>query len=145
MSYERRRLVELACMLIREDPGARLTTLAGRCGVSVSTLGRAVRGATGGSVRRWRGELRLALAAKELVGTPLRTVKEVSATLGFAAPRAFARWFRRSTGLSPAEYRAASRRNPASAADVVDAGSRGDLPKRPAGVRSQSLGGGTYG
>ncbi len=90
---------------LEQVPSARVAALAQACGVSPPTLARAVRAETGLSYRRWQHIVRLEQAACLLRHGTARSVKEVSADLGFVSQQGFTRWLKRATGLTPTAYR----------------------------------------
>jgi len=105
MAYLRTTLLELAHGYLSRSPGIKLVDLARVCSVSVVTLARAMRTEDGRTYRAWHRELLESAAKEYLVGLPPRSIKEISASLGFSRSSSFARWFCRQTGLSPTAYR----------------------------------------
>lgn len=77
-------------------------TLAKRCGVSTSTLGRHIRATTGQTPHDWVRKLRMARALELL--TDGTSVKETAAELGYKSPYHFARDFRDNRGYPPSEH-----------------------------------------
>ena len=90
---------------LQRTPLARLAAVAKGCGVSAATLSRAVRGETGLSYRLWQQSHIQTKAEALLRQVPSRSVKEISAELGFASQQSFARWLRRQCGIAPVSYR----------------------------------------
>lgn len=60
----------------------------------------------GHSLRLWHQALLLSAALQQLTCQAPRTMKEISAILGFSSQGAFTRWFRRQTGDVPTAFRA---------------------------------------
>ena len=86
------------------DPGDRSTISqwAVRLALGERTLSRLIERETGLSFGRWRQQLHLLIAIRELAaGAP---VQRVSETLGYESVTAFITMFRRALGLSPARY-----------------------------------------
>ena len=104
--YLQHTIVEDARRYLARHSLARQAAIAEACGVSIGSLRRAVQAVTGLRLREWRRHHLRAAAERDLSQPVSRSVKEVSAELGFASQQAFARWFRRQTGLSPSAYRA---------------------------------------
>lgn len=115
-SLERwRRRLERAATLIstRLDDPPLLEELAMAAAVSPFHFHRIWRALTRETVGQTVLRLRLE-ASKELLQTKDATVAETAIAVGFATPQSFARAFRRHTGMTPTEHRAAS--TPTSAA-----------------------------
>ncbi|MER7764397.1 AraC family transcriptional regulator [Streptomyces sp. NPDC097619] len=90
-----------------EGPGLSVADCAQRLGVSPGSLHALVKQATG----RTPGQLirqRQTLEAKRLLAATDLTVRQVGRAAGFADPAYFCRFFRRETGLTPGEFRAAA-------------------------------------
>lgn len=101
------RLLRL-CEALLEQPGSRLSLedWAARSGASPRTLARLFQQETGLSFRRWRERARLADAVARLAsGEP---VAQVAARLGYDSASAFTAMFRRSLGVPPQRYLAAT-------------------------------------
>ena len=81
-----------------------LEALAARAGMSVRSLGRRFRGATGEAPAAYQRSLRIEAARRMLERTTKR-IEEIVYAVGYDDPRSFARLFRRETGASPGEYR----------------------------------------
>lgn len=77
-------------------------------GCSVRTLTRASLAATGRTAKQLVDD-RVALEAKRLLAHSDLPVAEVARTLGFTEPTNFGRFFSRTVGQSPGQFRAASR------------------------------------
>jgi AraC family transcriptional regulator len=109
-SLERwRRRLERAATLIstRLDDPPLLEELATAAAVSPFHFHRIWRALTRETVGQTVLRLRLE-ASKELLQTKDATVAETAISVGFATPQSFARAFRRHTGMTPTEHRAAS-------------------------------------
>jgi AraC-like DNA-binding protein len=89
-------------------------------GCSVRTLTRASLSATGRTAKQLVDE-RVALEAKRLLAESDLPVAEVGARLGFTEATNFGRFFARTAGLSPGQFRAESRRLAAEAQDATAA------------------------
>lgn len=83
-----------------------LSELAELCNLSVRQLLRAFRASRGCTVGDYIAQRRAELAKRKLQGPD--SVKAVARGLGFSSPASFTYAFRRSTGLTPREYRAQS-------------------------------------
>lgn len=105
MAYDPGTLLAAAQRHLQRTPMARLAAVAKACGVSTPTLARAVRTESGLTYRRWQQQLARDAAERLLRDSPPCSIKEVSATLGFAHPRSFARWLKRQTGRTPSTFR----------------------------------------
>ncbi|MEU6644550.1 AraC family transcriptional regulator [Saccharomonospora sp. NPDC046836] len=90
------------------DPGdtRSLPAWAGRLGVSERTIARAFRTETGLSFTGWQAAVR-AQRAVLLLASGMR-VEEVAERLGYGSASAFGAAFRRTTGLTPGQFRNAS-------------------------------------
>jgi AraC-like DNA-binding protein len=86
-------------------------------GCSVRTLTRASLSATGRTAKQLVDD-RVALEAKRLLADSDLPVAEIGARLGFSEPTNFGRFFTRTAGSSPGQFRAESRR---AAAELQDA------------------------
>jgi transcriptional regulator GlxA family with amidase domain len=103
-------LVLAADRLLREDL-ARPLDLAGlarKLGVSVKTLGRRFRSATGLPPAQFHRRLRLE-AAQRLLRAGRASIARIAERVGYDDERAFRRAFERDFGVSPARFRAAAR------------------------------------
>ena len=105
MTYCSRDVMHGARKVLAEEGFSPMATVAKKCGVSVGHLGRVVRLHTGASYREWRQQLVLAKATQLLRTQDVRSIKEVSALLGFSTPQSFSRWFRCAVGMPPTQYR----------------------------------------
>ncbi len=83
-------------------------------GCSVRTLTRASLAATGRTAKQLVDE-RVALEAKRLLAESELPVAEIGARIGFREPTNFGRFFARTVGASPGQFRAESRRAAAEA------------------------------
>jgi AraC-like DNA-binding protein len=82
-----------------------VTELARQTGMSERSLRRHFRAETGISVGGYVGHARMIKAMQMLVEDRGRSVSEVSISVGFDNPSAFACAFRRATGVSPVQFR----------------------------------------
>jgi AraC-like DNA-binding protein len=116
-------------------------------GCSVRTLTRASLAATGRTAKQFLDD-RVALEAKRLLAESELPVADIGARLGFREPTNFGRFFTRTVGVTPGQFRAESRR---AAAEAVESGTttppaqplaaalakagaeRGRVPREPAG------------
>jgi len=78
--------------------------LAERAGVSVRTLGRALKERVGASPMQYYRKLRLQAARNALFYSDV-PIQDVASTCGFASPEVFSRTFRDHFGVSPREFR----------------------------------------
>jgi AraC-like DNA-binding protein len=90
--------------VVTEQAPIDLNDLASRLGVGPRSLQRALIG-EGTNFRELVDEARVDAAAHLLMVRPDLSVKEVAIRIGFGGTSAFARAFRRRTGLSPSDYR----------------------------------------
>lgn len=81
-----------------------LGELAAICGISLGHLMRSFKASTGWSLHQFISDERMK-AAKGMLVSEKFTSKEISARLGFGNPAYFTTAFRRSTGLTPKEFR----------------------------------------
>jgi AraC-like DNA-binding protein len=97
------RLKRIAAVLAK-DPSDRSTLAewAGRVALSESSLARLVVRETGLSFGRWRQQLHLIVALREL--TSGASVQQVSADLGYDSVAAFITMFKKALGKPPARY-----------------------------------------
>jgi AraC-like DNA-binding protein len=91
----------LGCLAPAVLPWAELRAATG---LSRPHLDRLFRLHSGHSVRAWCDQ-RLTDRACTALGDPGAAVKRIAGDLGFSDPSHFCRWFRRQTGISPAEWR----------------------------------------
>jgi AraC-like DNA-binding protein len=98
-----RRLRRIAAALA-DDPADRstLSEWAGRVALSESSLARLVVKETGLTFGRWRQQLHLIVALRELASGA--TVQQVSAQLGYESVSAFITMFKKALGKPPAKY-----------------------------------------
>ena len=82
--------------------------IAKRCGMSVVTLRRRFRAATGQSLHACAVHNRLALARRLLTETT-EHIKNIAEQLGYSDVFFFSKQFRRHTGMAPAAFRASAR------------------------------------
>lgn len=83
--------------------------IARECSLSASRFAHLFQAVTGESPARYLDSLRIWKAQELLIGTA-KSVKEISAEVGFRDPLYFSRAFRRKVGLSPKAFRKDSRR-----------------------------------
>jgi len=97
------RLKKIATMLA-ENPSDRRTLAewARRVGLSESSLARLIVSETGLTFGRWRQQLHLIVALREL--TSGASVQQVSADLGYESVAAFITMFKKALGKPPAKY-----------------------------------------
>src|SRR5262249_44050836 len=97
------RLRRIAAALA-EDPADRITLAewAGRVALSESSLARLVIKETGLTFGRWRQQLHLIVAIRELAAGA--SVQQVSADLGYESVTAFITMFKKALGKPPAKY-----------------------------------------
>jgi AraC-like DNA-binding protein len=76
-------------------------------GASGRTLARVIERETQTTFARWRNQLRIAHAARQLASG--RRVAEVAHACGFSTPSAFVAAFRRSVGVTPGTYSTSAR------------------------------------
>ncbi len=116
MTTERRKLLQVASAIAREDDGdVSLAALAARSGWSKFHLQRRFRRFAGETPKQFAGRVRLDRAAAELLASEA-TILAIALDAGFAGPEVFARAFRRRFGCSPREFRQAVRLEPGQAA-----------------------------
>lgn len=82
-----------------------MTELTRQAGMSERSLRRHFRAETGISVATYLGQARMIRAMQLLLEDRARSVSEVSISVGFKSPSAFACAFRRATGMSPGRFR----------------------------------------
>ncbi|MGW3962348.1 AraC family transcriptional regulator [Amycolatopsis sp. NPDC005003] len=106
-SAQRDPVVGRALRLLHEDPAAPWTvgTLAGRAGVSRSTLAKRFAELVGEPPLTHLTRHRMALAADLLVARTTATVSEVARSVGYADAFGFSAAFKRVRGVTPSEYR----------------------------------------
>lgn len=87
-----------------EGQSVRIADLAEIAEVSAGHLTRTFKRATGKTVHEFVEEVRLE-RAKTLLEVGAAPLKQIAATLGFSSPSSFSLAFRRSTGVTPGQYR----------------------------------------
>lgn len=97
-----RRAVEFLMANLDSVSMAELTR---RTGMSERSFRRHFRAETGVSVGTYLGQARMIRARQLLLEDRARSVSEVSISVGFNSPSAFASAFRRATGMSPGQFR----------------------------------------
>jgi AraC-like DNA-binding protein len=112
----------LPCMQLPSSPGliravefllanldsVSVAEFAHQAGMSERSLRRHFRAETGTSIANYLGHTRMIKAMQLLIDDRGRSVSEVSISVGFNNPSAFACAFRRATGMSPVQFRASS-------------------------------------
>ena len=78
-----------------------------KCSLTPGYFGELVKTETGKTAQDFIGDA-IVKRAKELLNTPSISISEVAYTLGFGYPQHFVRFFKRKTGKTPTEYRAAA-------------------------------------
>jgi AraC family transcriptional regulator len=73
--------------------------------MSERSLRRHFRAETGTSIGSYLGPARMIQAMQILIDDRARSISEVSISVGFNNPSAFAYAFRRATGMSPVQFR----------------------------------------
>jgi len=105
MRHDCHQLVDAAMRLMAGVPARPLVEVASLCGVSRHTLMRAF----SCSVALPCGEVRRRCIGRKMQAlmraTPPKSIKEISAELGFATPRSLARWVKHENGLVPRALR----------------------------------------
>jgi AraC family transcriptional regulator len=101
-AWQQRRIVEFIEEHIAED--FPLTTLAGLAQLSTYHFARAFKRSFGIPPHRYHTNRRIE-RARALLADPRTSVAEVALELGFSGASAFAATFRRTTGLTPTDYR----------------------------------------
>ncbi|MGB8362996.1 MAG: helix-turn-helix domain-containing protein [Rhizomicrobium sp.] len=81
-----------------------MSELSRLCGISQSHLMRSFKASTGWQIHKYIAEERLN-AAKRMLAEDEFSLKEISARLGFCSPAYFATAFRRTTGMTPMDFR----------------------------------------
>ncbi|MGW4064590.1 AraC family transcriptional regulator [Amycolatopsis sp. NPDC004747] len=106
-SAQRDPVVGRALRLLHDDPAAPWTVgaLAGRAGVSRSTLAKRFAGLVGEPPLTYLTRRRMALAADLLVERATATVSEVARSVGYADAFGFSAAFKRIRGVTPSEFR----------------------------------------
>ena len=105
MAYALASLFGQVFSLLVQNPHTTLSSISRALDVERHTIERAVRLSTGRPFRQLRREILFSATSKHLQGEPGESIKEISFALGFRSPRAFARFVRHSSGLSPSEFR----------------------------------------
>lgn len=102
-------LVIEAQEVLRTSKGElRMPAVAARLGISLRSLNRRFRQATGLTPQQWLQRQRLE-TARELLRTSNLSINEIAGTLGYLDPAYFGRQFREQMKQSPREYRLAVR------------------------------------
>jgi len=102
VSAEPRLAVIVKALATNPADRATLGVWASRVAMSESSLGRLVVQETGLTFGRWRQQLHLMVAIRELSNGA--TVQQVSADLGYASVASFITMFKRALGQPPAKY-----------------------------------------
>jgi AraC-like DNA-binding protein/mannose-6-phosphate isomerase-like protein (cupin superfamily) len=100
-----RTLIRVVEFLMSNLDSVSVADLAGQAGMSERSLRRHFRGETGIPVSTYLGHARMVKAMQMLAEDRTRSVAEVSVSVGFNNPSAFACAFRRATGMSPTQFR----------------------------------------
>jgi AraC-like DNA-binding protein len=98
-------LVRAVEFLLANLDSASVAELARHAGMSERSLRRHFRAETGTSVGSYLGRARMIKAMQMLIEDRGRSISEVSISVGFDNPSAFACAFRRATGMSPVQFR----------------------------------------
>jgi AraC-like DNA-binding protein len=98
-------LVRAVEFLLANLDSASVAELSRHAGMSERSLRRHFRAETGTSVGRYVGRTRMIKAMQMLIEDRGRSISEVSISVGFDNPSAFACAFRRATGMSPVQFR----------------------------------------
>lgn len=101
MAFQRDHLVTLATDLLRDLPALTAAVLASRLGVERHTLQRALKAAGLSFARLKQATVLDRLQRHCLANTAPEALKQVWAAMGFTSASSFARYVRRSTGMSP--------------------------------------------
>ena len=101
-----RQKIEKARIYMKEHVGENISVeqLAANLNISYSWFRKAFREYTGYAPAKYFQELRIQRAKQMLVGTPL-SAKEIAVELGYGSAEYFYCMFKKSTGLTPHEYR----------------------------------------
>lgn len=110
MSYNTELLVRRAANIMVMDPYVKLSDLSQALGVERHTLGRAVLAVSGTTFRKLRRRLILERAMRYFHDEPNLSLKEVAARLGFSSARAFTRYVKCATGLTPSALQSSAAR-----------------------------------
>lgn len=105
-----RQKIEKARIYMKEHVGENISVeqLAADLNISYSWFRKAFREYTGYAPAKYFQELRIQRAKQMLVGTPL-SAKEIAVELGYGSAEYFYCMFKKSTGLTPHEYRSYGR------------------------------------
>jgi AraC-like DNA-binding protein len=101
-------LIRVVEFLLANLDSVSVPELARQAGMSERSLRRHFRAETGTSIGSYLGHTRMIKAMQMLLDDRARSVSEVSISVGFNNPSAFACAFRRATGMSPVQFRASS-------------------------------------
>ncbi len=96
--------IQKAVEFLSKDPSCTLPDLAHCCGISMSRLSHLFKDETGLTVKNYRLDQRLDLAAEMLASTDL-PIKEIAYAAGYHHTSSFARAFKTHFSLSPNRYR----------------------------------------
>lgn len=110
MSYILSEVASLVTAAIEASPRKTLDQICNVLSIERHTATQALTLFCGKPFRRLQQDVLIERAVALLLDSPQSTVKEVACRLGYESPRAFARFFRSWTGVSPTEYRAAGKR-----------------------------------
>ena len=104
MSGQRDFRIHKAIQVLTKDPCRTLPELAEKCQISTSRLSQLFKDDIGVSVKHYRLDCRLQIAAEILVSTD-RPIKEIAYAAGYRHSSSFVRAFNTHFGLSPTCYR----------------------------------------
>jgi transcriptional regulator GlxA family with amidase domain len=105
MSYALNAIVDQLSKEVRANPHVTLKEVCQRLNVERHSVERAFRQKTGHSFREMRRDALLDLARDLPTSQPHLSVKEIAARAGYQSAQAFARSFKKSTGIAPHEFR----------------------------------------
>jgi AraC family L-rhamnose operon regulatory protein RhaS len=109
----RRRTVELFLRDLAENPASSaepwtLETMAGQCGMGITTLAKHCRELVNNGPMAYLSLCRLEHAAKALLGNPNESVTAIALQTGFNSSQYFATAFRKRYQMTPQAYRCAA-------------------------------------
>lgn len=104
MAYQRKKLVDLATELVRQQPSLTEAEACDKLGVHRHTLQRALK-TNGQSFALLKQASVLAALERQFVSAQAKSLKQLWSELGFSSASAFARYIRKATGKSPSELR----------------------------------------
>jgi AraC-like DNA-binding protein len=104
-------LIRVVEFLLANLDSVSVTELARQAGMSERSLRRHFKAEIGISIGSYLGQARMGRAMQMLIEDRRKSVLEVSISVGFNSPSAFASAFRRATGMSPVQFRGSSAAN----------------------------------